>query len=127
MMSEFNETSVARSLHDAPVMHRDCRIDQIAAQRSQPSKRAIFVCAGKPAISDDVRREYRREFPGLGHDLLATSRNATVSFRQRIKRRISRLNAKFWDLIHGVLRRSANVFVLCRFLDVAPGKVQEGG
>ena len=61
-------------------MHRDCRIDQIAAQRSQPGKRAIFVCAGKPAISDDVCRKYRREFPGLGHNLFATSRNTTVSF-----------------------------------------------
>jgi hypothetical protein len=46
-------------------MHRDCRIDQIAAQRSQPGKRAIFICARKPAVSDDVCREYRREFPAL--------------------------------------------------------------
>ena len=76
--AELNETSVAGALHHAPVMHGDGGIDQIAAERPQPRQRAILVRAGKPAVSDDIRGQNRREFPGLGHDApSATTKTST--------------------------------------------------
>src|SRR5271169_241244 len=66
--AKLNEDAVARALDHAPVMHGDCRIDQIAPQRPQPRQCAVLVRTGESAISDHIRREYRREFPGLGHD-----------------------------------------------------------
>ena len=59
--------AVAGALDDAAVMDGDCRVDQIAAQRSQPRKDAILVGAGKPAVADDIGHQDRREFPGLAH------------------------------------------------------------
>jgi hypothetical protein len=67
--AELNEASVAGPLHHAPVMHGDCRIDQIASKRPQPRQCAILVPARKPAVSDHIGRKYRREFPSLGHDI----------------------------------------------------------
>src|ERR1700692_1273907 len=65
--AELNQRSVASALDYAPVMHGDCRIDQIAPQRPQPRQCAVLVRTGESAISDHIRREYRRELPGLGH------------------------------------------------------------
>jgi hypothetical protein len=42
--AKLNQSSVTRALNDAPVMHCNDRIDQIAAQRSKPRERAILVC-----------------------------------------------------------------------------------
>ena len=47
--------AVARALDDAPVMHGDRRIDEIAAQRPQPRQGAILVRAGQPAVADHIR------------------------------------------------------------------------
>ena len=52
--AELDERAVAGALDDATVVHRDRRIDQIAAQRAQPCERAIFVHAGQPAEADNV-------------------------------------------------------------------------
>ena len=76
-------TSVAGALDHASVVHGDCRIDQVAAERPQPRQRAILVRAREPAVADHVGREYRREFPGLGHDLFAASRSAKARFARR--------------------------------------------
>jgi hypothetical protein len=54
-------------LDDAPVMHREYGIDQVAPQRPQPSEDAILVRASKPGVADDVGYQDRREFPGLAH------------------------------------------------------------
>ena len=67
--AELDEAAVAGALDDAPVMHGDGRIDQIAAQRPQPRQRAILVRAGEPAVADHVGDQDRREFPGFRHDV----------------------------------------------------------
>ena len=53
--AELDDAAVAGALDDAAMMHGDCRIDQIAAQRAQPRQRSIFVRAGEPAIADHIR------------------------------------------------------------------------
>ena len=65
--AEFDEAAVAGPLDDAPVMQGECRIDQVAAQRSEPGKRAILVRAGEAAVADYVRDQDRRNLPGLAH------------------------------------------------------------
>ena len=59
--------AVAGALDDAPVMHGDGRVDQVAAQRPEPRQRAILVRAGEPAVTDDIRDQDRRDLPGLAH------------------------------------------------------------
>ena len=53
--AELDDAAVAGALDDAPVMHGDRWIDQIAAQRPEPRQDAILVRAREPAIADDVR------------------------------------------------------------------------
>ena len=65
--AKLNDSSVASALHHAPTVNCDYRVDQIAAERSQPRQYAILVRAGKSAVPDHVRHQNRREFPGLGH------------------------------------------------------------
>ena len=60
-------TAVAGALDDAAVMGGDGGVDEVAAQTPKPRERAIFVGAGEPAVSDDVRDQDRREFAGLAH------------------------------------------------------------
>ena len=50
-----------------PRWTRDGRVDQIAAQRPQPRQGAILVGAGEPAVTDDIRDQDRRNFPGFRH------------------------------------------------------------
>ena len=76
--AELNENSVAGALHYAPVMYGNGRVDQIAPERPQPRQCPILVSAGKSAVSDHIRRQDRREFPGLGHDVpSATTQTST--------------------------------------------------
>jgi hypothetical protein len=65
--AEFNETSVTGALHDPPVVYGDCRVNEIAAQRSQPCQRAVLVSTGKPAVTDHIGSQDRRDFPALRH------------------------------------------------------------
>ena len=53
--AKLDYRAVASALDDAPVMHGDGRVDQIAAQRPQPRQDAIFVRAGEPGIADHKR------------------------------------------------------------------------
>ena len=55
------------ALDDAPMVDRDGRIDQIAAQRPQSRQDAILVRAGEPAVADHIRAKDRRQFSGLAH------------------------------------------------------------
>ena len=83
--AELDERPVAGALDDAPVMHGDGGIDQIAAQRPQPRQDAILVRAGEPAVADDVGDQDRRDFPGLAHrapPLWATSGSAANASRR---------------------------------------------
>ena len=65
--AEFDETAVAGSLDDAPMMGVDRGVDQIAAQASEPRQRAILVRAGESAVADNIRDHDRRDFPGSRH------------------------------------------------------------
>ena len=71
--AELDDRAVAGALDDAPVMHGDGRVDQIAAQRPQPRQDAILVRAGEPAVADHIRAKDRRQFPGLAHGALPSS------------------------------------------------------
>jgi hypothetical protein len=52
-------------------MHRDGGVDQIASKGPKPCEDAIFVCASKPGVTDDVGHQDRREFPGLARGAIA--------------------------------------------------------
>jgi hypothetical protein len=69
--TKLDESAVAGALDHPPVMSGDGGIDQIAPQPSESRQGAIFVRAGEPAVSDHIRRQDRRQFPGLGHDVLS--------------------------------------------------------
>src|SRR5271165_5801710 len=65
--AELDERTIARAFDDAPIVDGDGRIDQIAAQRPQPSQRPILVLAGKPTETDHVGGQDRRELPFFRH------------------------------------------------------------
>ena len=41
--AELDDRAVAGALDDAPAVHRDDRVDQVAAEGPQPRERAVFV------------------------------------------------------------------------------------
>ena len=53
--AELDDAAIAGALDDAAMMHGDCGINQIAAQRAQSRQSSIFVRAGEPAIADHIR------------------------------------------------------------------------
>jgi hypothetical protein len=63
--AKLDPRPVAGTLDDAPVVDRDRRVDQIAAQRAQTGECAVFVRAGEPAEADDVGSEDRGEFASV--------------------------------------------------------------
>ena len=65
--AKLDDAAVSGPLDDAAMMHGDCRIDQIAAQRPQSRQGSIFVSAGEPAIADHIRDQNRRNLPGFAH------------------------------------------------------------
>ena len=65
--AELDQRTVAGAFDDAPIVDRDGRIDQIAAQRPQSSERPILVVAGKPTETDHVGGQDRRELPFFRH------------------------------------------------------------
>ena len=65
---KFNDGAVACPLDNTASMNGDDRIDEVASQRAQPSQYSILIGAGKPAVSDYIRYQNCREFPGLRHD-----------------------------------------------------------
>jgi hypothetical protein len=76
---ELSEDAVSSPLNDTPVMQSDGRVEQIAAERSQPRKRPLLIGTGKLAVSGYVRRENCRELPGLGHECPSrTSQSSTI-------------------------------------------------
>jgi hypothetical protein len=82
--AKFYDAPVAGALYDAPVMRGDGGIEQIAPQPAQPSQCPILVGASKPAVSDHIRRQNRREFAGLRHGSPFTTRQtSTIARRPR--------------------------------------------
>ena len=65
--AELDEAAVAGAFDDAPLVHRDSWVDQVAAQRPQPGECAILVDAREAAVADHIRDEDRCNLPGLGH------------------------------------------------------------
>src|SRR5271165_962213 len=65
--AEFDQRTIAGALYDATVMYGDRRVDEIAAERPEAGKRAVFVGAGHPAESDHVGSEDRGELSFFGH------------------------------------------------------------
>ena len=53
--AKLDDAAVAGALDDAAMVHGDCGIDQIAAQRAQSRQSPIFVRAGEAAIADHIR------------------------------------------------------------------------
>ena len=65
--AKLDQRAVAGALDDAAVMHRDRRVDEIAAQGAQPRQGAVLVRACEPAEADHIDHEDRRKLPGLAH------------------------------------------------------------
>ena len=80
--AELDEAAVAGALDDAPVMHGDGGIDQIAAQRPQPRQSAILVRSREPAVADDIRDQNRRDLPGSRHSGPSGVRQTSTNARR---------------------------------------------
>ena len=52
--AKLGDESVAGPLDDATIVYGNCRIDQVAAQRTQSCQSSIFVRAREPAVADNV-------------------------------------------------------------------------
>ena len=63
--AKLNDASIASALHHAPVVHGDCRVNQITTERAQPRQCSVLVGASEPAVSDNVRRQNRYKLAGL--------------------------------------------------------------
>ena len=61
--AELGDEPVARALDDSAMVRGDRRLDQITEERAKPRKRALFVRACQPAITDDIGDQDRRDFP----------------------------------------------------------------
>ena len=64
---ELDNCAIAGALDDAPMVHRDGRVDQVASQRPQPRQNPVLVGSGKPRIADHVGHQDRSQFSGLAH------------------------------------------------------------
>ena len=65
--AEFDDAAVAGALDDAAVMHRDGRVDQVAAKGPKASEDSIFIRTRKPRVADHVGDQDRRELSSLAH------------------------------------------------------------
>ena len=52
-------SAIARAFDDATMMHGNGWVDHVAAQRTEPRKRAVLVRASQPAEPDDISRQDR--------------------------------------------------------------------
>jgi len=65
--AELDEAAVPGALDDATVMRVYGGINQIAPEAPEPRQSSILVSASQPAVSDDIRDQDRRDFPGSRH------------------------------------------------------------
>ena len=63
--AELDDRAVAGALDDAPVMHCDGRVDQVAAKGPKASEDSIFIRTRKPRVTDDVGHQDRGQFSSL--------------------------------------------------------------
>jgi hypothetical protein len=66
-LAEFDDAAVACALDDAPMMHRNGRVDQVAAKGPKASQDSILVASGQPRVADDVGDQDGGKFSGLAH------------------------------------------------------------
>jgi hypothetical protein len=52
--AELDEAAIPGSFDDAPVVHRDYRIDEVTPKRPEARKRAILIRARESAVTDHV-------------------------------------------------------------------------
>jgi hypothetical protein len=64
---KFGQQAVARGLNDAAVMRGDARIDQLNADRSEPSEGPQLVAADQPRVACHIRGEDGGKATGCGH------------------------------------------------------------
>ena len=69
--AELDDRAVAGALDDAPVMHCDGWVDQVAAKGPKASEDSIFIRTRKPRVADDVGHQDRGQFSGLAHGAIA--------------------------------------------------------
>jgi hypothetical protein len=68
--AELDNCAVSSALDEAPVMHGEDRIDQVAAKGAGPSENSILVRASKPRVADDVGYQDGCKLSGLVHRAL---------------------------------------------------------
>jgi hypothetical protein len=73
--AKFDDAAIASTLDDAPVMHRDGGVDQVAAKGPKASKDSIFISARKPRVADHVGDRDRRELSRLAHGASGEARS----------------------------------------------------
>ena len=65
--AELDDRTVAGALNDAAMMSGAGGVYQVAAEAPKARERALLVCAGQPAVADDVGHQNRRELAGFRH------------------------------------------------------------
>ena len=65
--AELDDAAVAGALDDAPMVHGDGRIDQVASERPQPRQNPVLVGPSEPRIADHVGYQDRRELSRFPH------------------------------------------------------------
>ena len=65
--AKLDDAAVAGALDDAAMMHGDCGVNQVAAQRAQSRQCPVLVRASEPRIADDVGHQDRGQFSSLAH------------------------------------------------------------
>jgi hypothetical protein len=63
--AKLNDASIADALHHPPVMHGDCRVNQITKESAQPRQCPVLVGASEPAVSNNVCGQDCCEFPSF--------------------------------------------------------------
>ena len=64
---ELDDAAITGTLDDPTVMHRDGRVDQIAAKGAKAREDSIFIRTRKPRTADDVGHQNRSKLSGLAH------------------------------------------------------------
>ena len=73
--AELDDAAVAGALDDAPVMHCDGRVDQVAAEGPKAREDSIFIRTRQPRVADHVGDQDRRELSSLAHGASAKARS----------------------------------------------------
>jgi hypothetical protein len=60
-------------------MHRDGRVDQIAAKVPKASEDSIFIRTSKPRVADDVGHQDRGELSSFAHGAIAEASRSPVA------------------------------------------------